>query len=66
MIAFTYLQHRGLASALQAGGKTGSQYTGSATAAIITGGTPRHYRRAASRDLRSAPSWQRQDTPNSA
>ena len=41
MIAFTYLQHRRLSSALQAGGKTGIQYTRSATPAIITGSTPR-------------------------
>jgi SRSO17 transposase len=53
MIAFSYLQHRRLASALQAGKKTGIQCTRSATPAIITGSTPRPYRRAASHHLRS-------------
>jgi SRSO17 transposase len=53
MIAFTYLQYRRLTSALQAGEKTSTQYTGSATPAIITGSTPRPYRRAASHHLRS-------------
>ena len=53
MIAFSYLQHRRLASALQAGKKTGIQCTRSATPAIITGSTPRPNRRAASRHLRS-------------
>jgi len=53
MIAFTYLQHRRLTSALRAGEKTGTQYTRSATPAIITGSTPRPYRRAASHHLRS-------------
>ena len=46
MIAFTYLQHRRLASALQAGKKTDIQSTGSATRTIITGSTPRPYCRA--------------------
>jgi SRSO17 transposase len=53
MIAFSYLQHRRLASALQAGKKTGIQCTRSTTSTIITGSTPRPYRRAASRHLRS-------------
>ena len=53
MIAFSYLQHRRLASALQAGKKTGIQCTRSTTSTIITGNTPRPYRRAASRHLRS-------------
>lgn len=50
MMAFTYLQHRRLASHLQAGEKNSSQCPGSATPAITAGGTPRHSRRAASRD----------------
>lgn len=50
MMAFTYLQHRRLASQLQAGGKNKSQCPGSATPANITGGTPRHSSRAASRN----------------
>ena len=66
MIAFGYLQHRRLDSALQAGKKTGIQCAGSTTAAIIASGTPRHYRRASSRDLRSVSSLQRHDTHASA
>jgi SRSO17 transposase len=53
MIAFSYLQHRRLASASQAGKKTNIQCTGSAPSAIITGTTPRPYRRAVSHPLRS-------------
>lgn len=66
MIAFGYLQHRRLASALQAGKKTGIQCTRPATAAVIAGGTPHHYRHASSRDLRPVPSLQRHDKPSSA
>jgi SRSO17 transposase len=66
MIAFGYLQHRRLASVLQAGEKTGIQCTGSATAAITASGTPRYDRRASSRDLRSLSSLQRHDRPSSA
>ncbi|ABM35750.1 hypothetical protein Pnap_0428 [Polaromonas naphthalenivorans CJ2] len=66
MIAFGYLQHRRLASALQAGKKTGIQCTGSPATAVIAGGTPRHHRHASSRDLRSVPSLQRHDRPASA
>ena len=55
MIAFSYLQHRRLASVLKAGKKTGIQCTRSATPAIITGSTARSYRRAASHHLRSVP-----------
>ena len=47
MMAFTYLQHRRLASHLQAGKKNNSQCTGSATPANTASGTPRHSRRAA-------------------
>ena len=53
MIAFSYLQHRRLASALQAGKKTSIQCTRSATPAIIASSTPRPYRRAASHHLRT-------------
>jgi hypothetical protein len=53
IIAFGYLQYQRLASALQAGKKTGIQCTGSATSAIPASGTPRDYRRASSYDLRS-------------
>ena len=53
MIAFSYLQHRRLANALQAGKKTDIQCTRSATSAIITGSTPRPYRRAVSHPLRT-------------
>jgi len=53
MIAFSYLQHRRLASTSQAGKKTGTQCPRSATPAIITGSTPRPYRRAVSHPLRS-------------
>ena len=66
MIAFGYLQHQRLASALQMGKKTGIQRTGPATAAIITGGTPRHYCHAAPRDLHPVSSLQRHDKPSSA
>lgn len=66
MMAFTYLQHRRLASASQVGEKTGSQCPGSATAAILAGGTSRHDRRASSRDLLSVSPMQRHDTPASA
>ncbi len=55
MIAFSYLQHRRLASVLKAGKKTDIQCTRSTTSAIITGSTPRSYRRAASHHLRSVP-----------
>jgi SRSO17 transposase len=50
MMAFTYLQHRRLVSHLQAGKKNKSQCPGSATPANTASGTPRHSRRAASRD----------------
>ncbi|MET0964659.1 MAG: IS701 family transposase, partial [Noviherbaspirillum sp.] len=53
MIAFSYLQHRRLASASQAGKKTDIQCTRSATSAITTGNTPRPYRRAVPHPLRS-------------
>ena len=66
MMAFGYLQHRRLASALQAEKKTGIQCTGSPTAAVIAGGTPRHDRHASSRDLRSVSSLQHHDRPASA
>ena len=66
MMAFGYLQHRRLASALQAGKKTGIPCTGSATAAVIAGGTPRHHRHASSRDLRSVSSLPGHDRPASA
>jgi SRSO17 transposase len=66
MIAFGYLQHRRLASASQAGKKTGTQCTRSATAALIASDTPRHSRRASSRDLRSVSSLQHHNTPTSA
>ena len=49
MMAFTYLQHRRLASHSQAG-KNSSQCAGSATPAITAGSTPRDSCRAASRD----------------
>ena len=52
MMAFTYLQHRRLASNLQAGKKNSTQCTGSATPAITASGTSRHSRRAASSDSR--------------
>jgi SRSO17 transposase len=45
MMAFTYLQHRRLASQLQAGEKNKSQCPGSATPANTTSGTPRHFSR---------------------
>jgi SRSO17 transposase len=60
MIAFGYLQHQRLASALQAGKKSGTQCTGSTAVAILSGGTPRPYCRAASRHLRPMPAVQRQ------
>ncbi|HEX8886054.1 MAG TPA: IS701 family transposase [Noviherbaspirillum sp.] len=66
MMAFTYLQHRRLASNLQTGEKTSSQCAGSATATITAGSTPRHSRRAASHDLRPVSSMRRHDTPTSA
>lgn len=66
MIAFGYLQHRRLASALQAGKKMGIQSTGSATAAVIAGGTSRHHRHASSRDSHSMSSLRRPDGPASA
>jgi SRSO17 transposase len=66
MMAFTYLQHRRLASNLQAGEKTSSQCTGSATSAITAGSTPRHSRRAASHDLPPVSSMRRPNTPTSA
>jgi SRSO17 transposase len=66
MMAFTYLQHRRLASNLQAGKKTGSQCTGAATATVIAGSTPCHSRRAASRNCRPVSSMQRHNTPTSA
>jgi SRSO17 transposase len=53
MIAFSYLQHRRLASALHAEKKTDIQCTRSATPAIITGSTSRPYRRAVSHHLQS-------------
>ena len=53
MIAFSYLQHRRLASASQAEKKTDAQCTRSAPSAIITGSTPRPHRRAVSHPLRS-------------
>ena len=65
MIAFSYLQHRRLAGALQAGKKTSIQCTRSATPTNITSGTPRPYCRAASCDLRPTPSVQRHDKPAS-
>jgi hypothetical protein len=66
MMAFTYMQHRRLASASQAGKKNGSQYAGSATAALIASHTSRDNRRTSSRDLRSVSSLQRHNTPTSA
>jgi len=66
MMALAYLQHRRLASALQAEKKTGIQCTGSTTAAVIAGGTPRHHRHASSRDLRSVSSLPGHDKPASA
>jgi SRSO17 transposase len=48
MMAFTYLQHRRLASQLPARKKNKSQCPGSATPANTTGGMPRHSSRAAS------------------
>ncbi|RYD92940.1 MAG: IS701 family transposase, partial [Sphingobacteriales bacterium] len=66
MIAFSYLQHRRLASALQAGKKTDLQCTRSATPAIITGSPPRPYRRAVSHPLRSVSTLRRPDKPASA
>jgi SRSO17 transposase len=50
MMAFTYLQHRRLASHLQAGEKNKSQCPGSTTPAITASSTPRYSRRAASRN----------------
>ena len=55
MIAFSYLQHRRLASASQAEKKTGAQCPRSATPAVITGSTPRSYCRTVSHYLRSVP-----------
>jgi len=66
MMAFTYLQHRRLFIASQAGKKTGTQCTGTATATIITGGTPGHSRRALSGNLRSVSALRRHDKPASA
>lgn len=66
IIAPAYLQHRCLASALQAGEKTDAQYTRSATPAIITGSTPRPYRRAVSHPLRSVSELRYHDKPASA
>jgi SRSO17 transposase len=66
MIAFGFLQHRRLASVLQTGEKTGCQCTGSATPAIIAGGTPRPYHRALPRNLHPVPPMQRHHTPTSA
>ena len=66
MMAFGYLQHRRLASALQAEKKTGSQCTGTATATIIASGTPSHSRRALAGNLRSMSSLRRRDKPASA
>ena len=66
MMAFSYLQHRRLASALQAGEKTGIQCTRPSTAAVIAGGTPGHHRRASFCDLRLVPSLQHHDRRASA
>jgi SRSO17 transposase len=66
MMAFTYLQHRRLASNLQAGKKNSIQCTGSTASAITAGSTPRHSRRAASGDLRSVSSVRRHNTSTSA
>jgi len=66
MIAFGYLQHRRLASALQAGKKSGTQCTGSTATAILAGGTTGPYRRASPCDLRSVSSLQRHNQPASA
>ena len=65
MMAFTYLQHRRLASNLQAGKKNSIQCTRSTASAITAGGTPHHSRRAALCNLRSVSSMQRHNTPNS-
>jgi SRSO17 transposase len=50
MMAFTYLQHRRLASHLPAGEKNKSQCPGSTTPAITASSTPGYSRRAASRN----------------
>jgi SRSO17 transposase len=50
MMAFTYLQHRRLASHLQAGEKNKSRCPGSTTPAITASSTPRYSRRAVSRN----------------
>ena len=66
MMAFGYLQHRRLDSALQVGKKTGIQCTRPSTAAVIAGRTPDHHRHASPRDLRSVSSLQRHDRPAAA
>ena len=66
MMAFTYLQHRRLLSASQAGKKTSSQCTGATTSANAAGSTPRLPRRVAFHDCRHLSSMRRHDTPTSA